>query len=86
MNEQVKAQLTEQERGLSGQQMQALAKNHADALAAIKRDIELRKWAVDQAIGLAGSERPLPRDMYRDPMKIAREIHAFLVEGAEKAN
>jgi hypothetical protein len=66
---------------LSGQQMQALAKNHADALAAIKRDIEMRKWAVDQACGLAGAEN----SVIIDAVALARSIHAFLVEGVEKA-
>jgi hypothetical protein len=67
---------------LSGQQLQALAKNHADHLAHIKRDVELRKWAVDQACGLIGAYNE-----YDDTvMGLARDIHHFLVEGAvEKA-
>jgi hypothetical protein len=70
------------EKPLSGQQMQAMANQHAAALQAIKRDIELRKWAVDQACGLAGSES---MQIKIDPIKLARELHAFLVEAAEKA-
>jgi hypothetical protein len=75
------------QQALSGQQMQSLAKNHADALAAIKRDVELRKWAVDQACGLAGAEARTEADLrIVDPVGLARSIHAFLVEGAvEKA-
>jgi hypothetical protein len=69
---------------LSGQQVQSLQQAHAAALAGIKRDIELRKWAVDQACGLAGSENCTTAD--KDPVAVARSIHAFLVEGAaEKA-
>lgn len=64
---------------LSGQQMQSMAKQYADALAAKVKDIELRKWAVDQACGLAGSENCTTAD--KDPVAVARLIHAFLIEG-----
>lgn len=68
---------------LSGQQMQALATRHAETLTAIKRDVELRKWAVDQACGLSGTmiEAQAPAPVC--PVDLAREIHAFLTEAAE---
>jgi hypothetical protein len=73
---------------LSGQQLQALAKQHADAIAAIKRDIELRKWAVDQACGLVGAMvESEESSTITNPVVLAREIHAFLVEAAvDKTN
>ena len=67
---------------LSGQQMQSMAKQYADALAAKVKDIELRKWAVDQACGLAGSSDEEARVTFHDPVALARLIHAFLIEGA----
>ena len=67
---------------LSAQQMQSLAKQHADALLSIKKDVELRKWAVDQACGLAGSSDEEARVTFHDPVALARLIHAFLIEGA----
>jgi hypothetical protein len=73
---------------LSGQQVQSLAKDFAAKLQMIKQDIELRKWAVDQACGLAGTinEQPDGKVTFHDPVVLARQIHAFLVEGAaEKA-
>jgi hypothetical protein len=70
------------EQPLSAQQMQALAKQHADALLAIKRDVDLRKWAVDQACGLAGAAYEA-EGMAVDVVAVGREIHAFLTEAAE---
>jgi hypothetical protein len=73
---------------LSAQQMQSLAKDFTAKLQMIKQDIELRKWAVDQACGLAGTinEQPDGKVTFHDPVVLARQIHAFLVEGAaEKA-
>ena len=70
---------------LSGQQLQAMSKQYADALVAVRKDIELRKWAVDQACGLAGSESRADVPIM-NVLELARSIHAFLVEGAaEKA-
>ena len=69
------------EQPLSAQQMQSLARQHADALVAIKKDVELRKWAVDQACGLAGAEVEADTRIV-NPVALAREIHAFIVEGA----
>jgi hypothetical protein len=68
---------------LSGQQLQALAKNHAESLAAIKRDVELRKWAADQACSIVVEMSAA--EGFDEVIKIARAIHAFLTEGAEKA-
>ena len=66
----------------NAQQYQAVAKQYGDALIAIKKDIERRKWAVDQACGLSGSENAIVPDV----MELARNIHAFIVESAvEKA-
>jgi hypothetical protein len=68
--------------GLTGQQMQAMANQHAAALQAIRRDIETRKWAVDQACGLVGTQAEAEVQVMLHPVQLAREIHAFLVEGA----
>jgi hypothetical protein len=65
---------------LNGQQMSALHKNMSDKLAGIVKDVELRKWAVDQACGLAGAayEGEAPTI---EVVALARAIHAFLTEG-----
>lgn len=73
----------QQVQAISGQQMQALGKHYADALTAIKRDIELRKWAVDQACGMSGAQIEAEAPVIMHPVQLAREIHAFLVEGAK---
>jgi hypothetical protein len=70
---------------LSGQQIQALAKQHATELAAIRKDIELRKWAMDQACSVVGAANEAMDEgsvTFHDPVSLARSIHAFLVEGA----
>jgi hypothetical protein len=69
---------------LSSQQIQALAKQHADALLAIKRDVDLRKWAVDQACGLASAAYEAEAQAV-EVVSVARKIHDFLTEAAEKA-
>jgi FKBP-type peptidyl-prolyl cis-trans isomerase 2 len=69
---------------LSGQQVQALQKQLADKMAGIVKDVDLRKWAVDQACSLAGSAmefRHLSDNTEKpDVVKLARSIHAFLTE------
>jgi hypothetical protein len=76
---------------LNGQQMQAIAAKYGEQLAAIKKDIELRKWVMDQACSVvaASNEASEGRDgvvTFHDPITLARAMHAFLVEGAgEKA-
>jgi len=70
---------------LSAQQMQALQKDMAARLAAITKDVELRKWAVDQACGLAGAQVEADADQICDPVALARAIHAFLTEAAVEA-
>lgn len=66
---------------LSGQQMSALQKQMQEKLTSIVRDVDLRKWSVDQACGLAGAAMEHESD-HIDAVKMAREIHAFLTEGA----
>jgi hypothetical protein len=68
---------------LNAQQMQALAKQHADALIAIKRDVDLRKWAVDQACGLAGAAYEAEAQAV-EVVSVARKIHDFLTESASQ--
>ena len=67
---------------LSGQQIQAIQKQMADKLAGVVKDVDLRKWAVDQAIGLAGSAIEFTAEPV-DAVKLARLIHSFLTEGNE---
>lgn len=64
---------------LNAQQYQSLAKQYADALIAVKKDIELRKWVMDQACSLCGAEGPVT---FTDPIALAKEMHAFIVEGS----
>jgi hypothetical protein len=70
-----------QEAPLNAQQMSALQKQMAEKLTGIVKDVDLRKWSVDQACGLAGTAMEHSKAAV-DPVKTAREIHAFLTEGA----
>ncbi len=72
------------EQPLNGQQMSALQKQMQDKLTGIVKDVDLRKWAVDQACGLAGVSIEHATTVI-DAVKMAREIHAFLTEGAAEA-
>ena len=54
---------------------------HAEQLGAIKRDVELRKWAADQAVSLGAAALEAEHGMI-EVVVLARSIHAFLVEGA----
>jgi len=66
---------------LNGQQMAAFQKQQADKLAGLVKDVELRKWAVDQACGLVGAALEadgVVREI--DAVALARSIHAFLTE------
>jgi len=76
------AQLRSAEPPLAGHQIQALQKDMAATRQAILKDVELRKWAIDQACGLAGAQVEAEMDVIADPVKLAREIHGFLTEGA----
>lgn len=69
---------------LNGQQLSALQQKFAGDLASIKKDVDLRKWAVDQACGLAGTaiegdKKPV------DVVATARAIHGFLTEAVRDA-
>jgi hypothetical protein len=78
MQEQTKA--TGQPETLNGQQMAALQKQMSVTLADIKKDVELRKWAVDQACSLvaAAFENEIPHTL--EVVALSRSIHAFLTE------
>jgi hypothetical protein len=67
---------TSQNQPISGQQLAALQKAAETRYAWFVRDIETKKWAVTQAV----SVRP------GDPLALAREIHAFLTEGAKASD
>lgn len=69
---------------LTGQQLAALQKQMAEKMTGIVKDVELRKWAVDQACSLVGAahEQPDGKITFPDPVALARGIHAFLTEGA----
>jgi len=71
-----------QEAPLNGQQMSALQKQMQDKLVGIVKDVDLRKWSVDQACGLAGAAIE-HKGAVIDPVKTARQIHEFLTEGAK---
>lgn len=67
---------------MSGQQLSALQKQMQEKLTGIVKDVDLRKWSVDQACGLAGTAIESGKATV-DVVKTAREIHAFLTEGAK---
>jgi hypothetical protein len=62
---------------LSAQQMQALQKQYAEGIMAIRKDLELRKLALDQACNLVSTTKGTV-----DPIDLARKLHSFLIEGA----
>jgi hypothetical protein len=67
------------EQPLNGQQLSAIQKQMQDRLAVLVKDVELRKWSVDQACGLAGAAvEHGKKDI--DVVTTARQIHAFLTE------
>jgi hypothetical protein len=77
---------------LSGQQMQTLAARYNTQLQEIYRDIKLRELALEQAcrvtadinkaaFGMKGDAGALT---IHDPVALAKEMHAFLVEGAQE--
>jgi FKBP-type peptidyl-prolyl cis-trans isomerase 2 len=68
---------------LSGAQLQALQKQMADKLTGLIKDVELRKWSVDQACGLAGSAIEFGAEKSVNAVELARSIHAFLTEAAK---
>lgn len=71
---------------LSGQQVQAMAARYADEMVRIRKDIELRKLALDQACNVIASTNAARTDgqiTFHNPIALAREMHAFLVEGAK---
>jgi hypothetical protein len=73
---------------LSGQQMQAMAAKYGEQLAAIKKDIELRKLALDQACNLLASPvfgmcfEQSPEGYITGTVGLTKAMHAFLVDGA----
>jgi FKBP-type peptidyl-prolyl cis-trans isomerase 2 len=67
---------------LNGQQLSAFQKQMADKLAGIVKDVDLRKWSVDQACSLAGSALEFSAEKPIDAVTLARAIHAFLTEEA----
>jgi hypothetical protein len=64
---------------LAGDQMAALQKQMTDKMAGIVKDVDLRKWSVDQACGLAGAAVEASSEPV-DVVKLARAIHSFLTE------
>jgi hypothetical protein len=65
---------------LSGQQIQAMANDYAAKLAAIKRDIDLRKFAVMQTVEVAKGST-ITASAFE---AIMRSVHAFLINEGEK--
>jgi hypothetical protein len=68
---------------LASDQMAALQKQMTDKMAGIAKDVDLRKWSVDQACGLAGAAIEAETEQ-PDVVKLARAIHAFLTEGTSQ--
>jgi hypothetical protein len=71
---------------LSGQQMQAMAARYAEELGKIRKDVELRKLALDQACNVIAQTNSVPGTQvtFHDPIALAKAMHAFLVEGASE--
>jgi hypothetical protein len=78
MNEQIITGNVAGQQPLSGQQMQTLAARYNTQLQEIYRDIKLRELALDKAVEFSKS----PLAQVPDVMKLARDMHAFLVEAA----
>jgi hypothetical protein len=80
MNQQAKPQ----EQSLSGQQMQTMAARYADELGKIRKDIDLRKLALDQACNVIAQTNSVPGNQvtFHDPIALAKAMYDFLVEGA----
>lgn len=72
-----------QEQPLNGQQLQALQQQMREKLTGIVKDVDLRKWSVDQACSLAGAAMEHETAKPVDTVTLARSIHAFLTEGAK---
>jgi hypothetical protein len=68
---------------LSGQQIQALQKQLTDKMAGIVKDVDLRKWSVDQACGIASAAMEAEHGMI-EVVVLARTIHKFLTEGTSQ--
>jgi|ERR1700690_946717 len=67
-------------RALSAQQMDALGKSYREAFQRAVDDIELRKIALQSAAALCeASMKQLGGETF-EPLKLAREMHAFLSE------
>ena len=73
----------DQAKPLAGDQMAVLQKQMADKMAGIVKDVDLRKWSIDQACGLAGAAIEAETEQ-PDVVKLARSIHAFLTEGTSQ--
>ena len=82
MNDVIDQQRTQQ--ALTGQQMSSLVKQYNDELVRIRKDVELRKLALDQACNCvtATNAAPVGGVVFHDPIQLAKAMHAFLVEGA----
>lgn len=72
--------MSETREALNGQQIQALQKQMAEQFAGAIKDVELRKWSVDQACGLAGTAMENEAARPIDVVVLARCIHSFLTE------
>ena len=83
MNDVIDQQRTQQ--ALTGQQMSSLVKQYNDELVRIKKDVELRKLALDQACNCVTATNAEPKGgvTFHDPIALAKAMHAFLVEGAK---
>jgi len=68
------------ERPLGGHQIQAIQKQMLAEFQRALDDVELRKIALGHASDLARTAAPLGLTV--DPVTLAREMHAFLSEGA----
>ena len=79
---------------LNAQQLQAIRNEAAAAVRAAVDEMQLRKWAVEQAFAVVASlkaviERPtptepgpVPRLTINDPMALAEAVYAFVSQAA----
>jgi hypothetical protein len=74
--------MTDNQEPLSGQQVQALQKHLAETVARILRDVELRKFVLQEAVAAAKAAYPIGSV---DIMPLAKQMHEFLTAAATDA-
>jgi hypothetical protein len=64
---------------LNGQQMAELSRQYSAQLSAIRKDIELRKYALEHACRHCDAGEGGPRNV----LELAKQMHEFLISSIE---